>query len=70
VAAQVGTAAAHVALPMQLAAGLMRSASPVAGVVIACAGVANVSPIELAKRTIIPMTGGLITVLICSQILV
>ena len=70
VAAQVGTAAAHVALPMQLAAGLMRSASPVAGVVIACAGVANVSPIELAKRTIIPMTGGLVTVLICSQILV
>ncbi|MGF1697779.1 C4-dicarboxylate transporter DcuC [Vibrio lamellibrachiae] len=69
VAAQVGTAAATVALPMQLASGLMRSASPVAGVVIACAGVANVSPIELAKRTAIPMLGGLVTVLICSQIL-
>ncbi|KLV05235.1 C4-dicarboxylate ABC transporter [Photobacterium aquae] len=70
VAAQVGTAAAHVALPMQLAAGLMRSASPVAGVVIACAAVANVSPIELAKRTAIPMLGGLVTIMICSQILV
>lgn len=70
VAAQVGTSIAHVTLPMQLAAGLMRSASPVAGVVIACAGVANVSPIELAKRTAIPMLGGLICVLICSQLLV
>ncbi|MGF1701962.1 C4-dicarboxylate transporter DcuC [Photobacterium makurazakiensis] len=70
VAAQVGTATAHVALPMQLASGLMRSASPVAGVVIACAAVANVSPIELAKRTAIPMLGGLVTVVICSQVLV
>ncbi|PSW09981.1 C4-dicarboxylate ABC transporter [Photobacterium sanctipauli] len=70
VAAQVGTATAHVALPMQLASGLMRSASPVAGVVIACAAVANVSPIELAKRTAIPMIGGLLTVMICSQVLV
>lgn len=70
VAAQVGASAASVALPMQLASGLMRSASPVAGVVIACAGVANVSPIELAKRTAIPMLGGLLTVLICSQLLI
>ncbi|MEZ9523721.1 C4-dicarboxylate transporter DcuC [Enterovibrio norvegicus] len=70
VAAQVGTTAAHVAMPMQLAAGLMRSASPVAGVVIACAGVANVSPIELAKRTMIPMLGGLLSVLVCSQVLI
>ncbi|PMN72224.1 C4-dicarboxylate transporter DcuC [Enterovibrio norvegicus] len=70
VAAQVGTTAAHVAMPMQLAAGLMRSASPVAGVVIACAGVANVSPIELAKRTMFPMLGGLLSVLVCSQVLI
>ncbi len=70
VAAQVGTTAANVAMPMQLAAGLMRSASRVAGVVIACAGVANVPPIELAKRTMIPMLGGLLSVLVCSQILI
>lgn len=70
VAAQVGTTAAHVAMPMQLAAGIMRSASPVAGVVIACAATANVSPIELAKRTMIPMVGGLVTALVCSQFLV
>jgi len=70
VASQVGASAAAVALPMQLASGLMRSASPVAGVIIACAGVANVSPIELAKRTAIPMIGGLLTVLIGSQLLI
>ncbi|TFH90115.1 C4-dicarboxylate transporter DcuC [Vibrio ouci] len=69
VAGQVGASVAAVALPMQLASGLMRSASPVAGVVIACAGVANVSPIELAKRTAIPMLGGLATVLVVSQML-
>ncbi|MDG3086097.1 C4-dicarboxylate transporter DcuC [Vibrio hannami] len=70
VAAQVGAHTAAVALPMQLASGLMRSASPVAGVIIACASVANVSPIELAKRTVIPMAGGLITVLATSQLMI
>ncbi|WP_367990474.1 C4-dicarboxylate transporter DcuC [Vibrio sp. NTOU-M3] len=70
VAAQVGAPIAAVALPMQLASGLMRSASPVAGVIIACSAVANVSPIELAKRTMIPMAGGLITVLAASQLLI
>ncbi len=69
VATQVGTSAIFVALPMQLASGIVRSVSPVSGVVIACAGVANVSPIEIAKRTAIPMLGGLITVFVCSLIL-
>ncbi|ASK55156.1 C4-dicarboxylate ABC transporter [Vibrio tarriae] len=70
VAAQVGAPIAAVAMPMQLASGLMRSASPVAGVIIACAAVANVSPIDLAKRTVIPMLGGLVTVLLASQLFI
>ncbi|ENM5798118.1 C4-dicarboxylate transporter DcuC [Vibrio mimicus] len=70
VAAQVGAPIAAVAMPMQLASGLMRSASPVSGVIIACAAVANVSPIELAKRTVIPMLGGLVTVLVASQLFI
>jgi DcuC family C4-dicarboxylate transporter len=70
VAAQVGTSVASVALPMQLASGLARSASPVAGVVIACAAVANISPFEIVKRTAIPMAGGLIVVVIGSQFLI
>ena len=64
VAAQVGVSAVALALPMQFSAGLFRSFSPVAGVVIACAGVAGISPTELVKRTAIPMMGGLGTVLL------
>lgn len=63
VASHVGVSAVALALPMQLAAGIFRSFSPVAGVVIACAGVAGIPPIELVKRTAIPMLGGLVTML-------
>ncbi|MGO2282158.1 MAG: C4-dicarboxylate transporter DcuC [Vibrio casei] len=68
VATQVGVSTAAIALPMQLSAGIFRSFSPVAGVVIACAGVANIPPTELVKRTFIPMVGGLLTVLIVTFI--
>ncbi|WP_027695125.1 MULTISPECIES: C4-dicarboxylate transporter DcuC [Vibrio] len=64
VAAQVGVSTAALALPMQLSAGIFRSFSPVSGVVIACAGVANIPPTELVKRTFIPMVGGLLTVIL------
>lgn len=68
VATQVGVSTAALALPMQLSAGIFRSFSPVAGVVIACAGVAGIPPTELVKRTAIPMMGGLITVLLITFI--
>lgn len=51
-------------MPMQLAAGVARSASPVAGVVIACAGLADQSPMDVAKRTVIPMMVGIIAIII------
>ncbi|MGY3570264.1 C4-dicarboxylate transporter DcuC [Vibrio paucivorans] len=68
VATHVGVSTAALALPMQLSAGIFRSFSPVAGVVIACAGVAGIPPTELVKRTAIPMIGGLITVLLITFI--
>lgn len=68
VAAHVGVSTAALALPMQLSAGIFRSFSPVAGVVIACAGVAGIPPFELVKRTAIPMIGGLLTVLLITFI--
>ncbi|MCY9865271.1 C4-dicarboxylate transporter DcuC [Vibrio coralliirubri] len=68
VATHVGVSTAALALPMQLSAGIFRSFSPVAGVVIACAGVAGIPPTELVKRTTIPMMGGLITVLLVTFI--
>ncbi|WP_115716980.1 C4-dicarboxylate transporter DcuC [Gallaecimonas mangrovi] len=67
VAAQAGVSTAVIAMPMQLAAGLFRSFSPVSGVVIACAGVADISPMDLVKRTALPMIGGILTLIIlCS----
>lgn len=53
-------------LPMQLAAGIFRSVSPVAGVIIAVAGTAEVSPFEIIKRTSLPMAGGLAAMLLSS----
>ena len=41
--------------PMQMAASIARSASPITAAVVAVAGVANVSPVDLVKRTAIPM---------------
>lgn len=50
----------HMLLPMQFAATTARSLSPVSAVCIAVAGLAMVSPIDVAKRTAIPMVGALI----------
>lgn len=68
-ATNLGISTATLAMPMQLSAGIFRSFSPVSGVVLACAGVANISPIELVKRTAIPMIGGLAATIISSILL-
>lgn len=57
IAAQLGLPAHAMILPMQLAASMGRAASPIAGVIVAIAGVAGVSPIELAKRNTLPLVG-------------
>jgi len=69
VATKMGVPIVSMVMPMQLAAGIFRSMSPVAGVVIAIAGATGVSPIAVIKRTTIPMIGGGIAIFICSQIL-
>ncbi|MEF1207017.1 hypothetical protein [Photobacterium damselae] len=43
-----------------MASGIARSMSPITGAIVAVAGVAEVSPFELVKRTAIPMIGALI----------
>lgn len=48
----------------QISGAIGRSTSPVAGAAIICATLAKVSPMELAKRNIIPMLAGVITFLI------
>ena len=58
IAAQLGLPAHAMVLPMQLSASMGRAASPIAGIIVAVAGVAGVSPIELAKRNTLPLVGG------------
>ncbi|TSJ55634.1 C4-dicarboxylate ABC transporter, partial [Atlantibacter subterranea] len=51
-------------LPIQLSAGIGRTLSPIAGVIIAIAGIAGVSPVEIVKRTALPMLGGWLLMLV------
>ncbi len=62
VATGLGMSPVLMVLPMQLAAGIARSISPITAVIVAVSGVANVSPFELIKRTAIPMILALLTV--------
>lgn len=55
--------------PMQMAASIARSASPITAAVVAVAGVANVSPVDLVKRTAIPMGIALLVSFIMAWIL-
>lgn len=57
IAQKLGLPAYAMVLPMQLSASMGRAISPIAGVIVAIAGVAGVSPMELAKRNAIPLTG-------------
>ncbi len=66
IASGFGAAPVTMLLPMQLCAGIARSASPVAGVIIAVSGTGQCSPIEIVRRTAIPVAGGLLTVLLCT----
>ena len=63
-----GVDAVVLCLSMQLAAGIARSMSPVASCVIAPAAYAEVAPMEVARRTFIPMLAGIIVLLVCDFI--
>ncbi|MDD2595051.1 MAG: C4-dicarboxylate transporter DcuC [Bacteroidales bacterium] len=59
IAAKLGMPAVQMILPMQLAASMGRATSPIAGVIVAIAGVAGVSPMDLAKRNLLPLIVGI-----------
>lgn len=69
IAGRVNATVISLILPAQLAGGLFRSISPVAGVIIAVAGTAGVTPLDIIKRTSVPMLGGVVATLVASQIL-
>ncbi len=60
IAVRLGIAPIAFLLPMQIASSIGRSMSPIAAVVVATAGIAKLSPIDVVKRTIVPMGGSLI----------
>lgn len=69
IAGRMNTEVVSLMLPSQLAGGLFRSVSPVAGVIIAVAGAAKVTPFDIIKRTSVPMIGGAVAAIVASQLL-
>jgi len=47
-------------LPMHFAASIARTCSPITAVIVVAAGMANISPFDLVKRTAIPMAGAML----------
>lgn len=64
-AADFGMTVVQLGSVAQIAGGLGRTMSPIAGGVIILSGIAGVNPIEVAKRTAIPVILALIVVTVC-----
>jgi DcuC family C4-dicarboxylate transporter len=64
IASKMAVDSASIILPMQLSSSLGRATSPIAGVIIATAEIAGVTPYQVAKRNLIPLTIILIIMLI------
>jgi len=64
IALKMGVDSAGIILPMQLASSLGRATSPIAGVVIATAEIAGITPYQLARRNFIPLVTVLVAMLI------
>lgn len=56
-------------VPMGLAGNLFRAVSPVAAVVLIVAGTVKVEPLEIVKRTSVPMIAGVIFMFVLSMII-
>lgn len=69
-ATSLGINPAYLVIPMLQASNLGRTVSPVSGVVVACSGMAKLSPFEVVKRTSVPVAVGLLVVIIATQIMV
>ncbi|CFQ93214.1 C4-dicarboxylate transporter DcuC [Yersinia frederiksenii] len=69
IASKFGQEAVSMILPMQLMAGMGRSISPVAGIIIAVSKAGECSPFMIVRRTLIPAVGGIITMMIANYLL-
>lgn len=64
IAEHAGVDPVMVALPMQFTSNLIRAISPVAAVVIIVASVVRVNPLEIVKRTSVPLLSGFFMTLV------
>lgn len=69
IAAKMGIVPLYIITPMQIASSIARSASPITAAVVAVAGIANVSSVDIVKRTALPMVVGLIVAIISNLFL-
>lgn len=67
-AAAAGISAYAVTVPMGMSGNLLRAVSPVAAVVVIVAGATKESPINIVKRTSVPMIVGVVTMFVISMI--
>ncbi|WP_337997765.1 C4-dicarboxylate transporter DcuC [Oleispirillum naphthae] len=67
-AASVGVPLLPLVVPVQLAAGLARTMSPIVGVVIAVSGISGVTPFDIVRRTTPVMIAGLIMTVVSSLV--
>ncbi len=68
-AAAVGVSGPMIALPMQMVANLVRSISPVAACIIVVCSITGTNPMQIVKRTSVPVLVGIAATLILSVIL-
>lgn len=64
-----GISAIAVSIPMGLCGNLMRAVSPVAAVVVIVAGTIKANPLDIVKRTSVPMIAGVITMFVLSMMM-
>ena len=69
VAAKMGVAPVVMLLPMHFAASSARAMSPITAVIVVASSMGNVSPFDVVKRTAIPMTASLITLIIANFVM-
>jgi C4-dicarboxylate transporter, DcuC family len=67
-AAAAGINVLAVSLPMGLAGNLLRAVSPVSAVVMIVAGSVKKSPLEIVRRTSVPMIAGVVVVFLLSML--
>ena len=69
IAAKLNQSATDLILPMQFASSMGRGASPIAGVTVGIAKIAGISPFDLARRNLIPLTIAVVFMLVYHYLL-